>query len=113
MKWNGKVKMDWFTKHYTCSKCGSTDLKISKQGGVVCYECNICRREACDPRIVRIIKDKYKDKEYLREIVDELGRVDILSPYLAMMFFASLNYLNGGEGITKNIRKNTSPKDIK
>lgn len=109
MKWDRKVKMDWFNKHYTCSQCGSTNLRISKYGGVVCYECENCRREACDPRIIRIIKDKYKDKEYLTDIVNELRNADILTPYLAMIYFASLDYLNGGDGVTKNIKKYTTP----
>jgi len=105
---SGNIIKKYLEREYRCGNCKSTDITILiNGGGVKTYQCNKCKRIACDPRVFYKLKEEYCNNEKIKEIMEELC-IPFDAPIfyrgkLAVLVAVLKDFLDGGEGLSKNI----------
>lgn len=103
---SGNIMKRYLIKEYRCGNCKSADINILiNNGGVKTYQCNECERYACNPRIYYKLKEEYKSVESVKKIMDGLGISTDCGFYhgkVAVLVTALKDFLEGGEGISRN-----------
>lgn len=107
---SGNIVKKYLIREHRCGNCKSGDINVLiNESGVKTYQCNKCKRIACNPRVYYELKEEYKTNEGIKKIISELGlsfhEHVLYRGKLAVLVAASKSFLEGNGSISRNITR--------